>query len=107
MKRTLMCLAAALCATAVQADDLSRFIGYRIVAKKTIAGYVEEHGSARKSDTSFEGCDYDRKIIFTDNTYLTCRSYSYSYSYRPEAILLANGSQWVMIVNGNTYEMSN
>lgn len=88
--------------TALAAADLSDYVGYSIIANKTVEGYVDPDG---KSDDSFEGCEHDRKIVFTDGTYLVCATYSYSYSYRPEAVILANGTSLVMIVNNNEYRM--
>ena len=83
-------------------NDFDDFIGYTIVAKKTIEGYVDEDGTR---DDEFNGCDYDRVIIFTDNTILTCRRYRYSYAYRPKAIILSNGYNYKMIVGSYVYDM--
>lgn len=107
MKNISTIIVALILSTSCLAADLSRYIGYKIVAKKTIAGWVEQTGTQRKSDTSFEGCNWGRRIVFDDNTYLTCQTYSYSYSYRPDAILLTNGTKWIMIVDNNSYDMSN
>src|SRR5689334_1095867 len=72
------------------ANALARFTGYTIVAVKTIAGYVDKNG--KKSD-DFEGCDYDRRIVFDDSTSLTCSSYGYQYAYRPHAVILMKSTQ--------------
>jgi len=92
------------------ADKLGRFTGYTIVASKTISGYVDEDG--KKSD-DFEGCDFDRKILFDDGTSATCASYSYTYAYRPTAVLLMKElsvrglrmATVVMMVDDETYDM--
>jgi hypothetical protein len=86
------------------AEDLSRYAGYTVQASKYVAGYVDADG---KSGNDFQGCEYGRKIVFDDQTYLVCTQYGYSYSYHPQATLLANGGQWLMIVNGNQYTMRN
>ena len=83
--------------------DISDYVGYKVAAKKTIVGYVDEDG---KRDDSFEGCDFGRKIIFEDNTYLTCASYSYTYSFRPDATLLVRNGSWIMLVEGERFEMN-
>ncbi|MGH8402384.1 MAG: hypothetical protein ACRESO_03105 [Gammaproteobacteria bacterium] len=97
-------------ASTAAATDLSNYIGYTIAAQKTIVGYVDQNG--RRGD-SFEGCKYGRKIIFDDNTYLTCTeydyayAYAYAYAYRPDAILLVRNGSWVMIVDDEAYDMQN
>ena len=84
------------------ADTLSRFLGYSNMASKTVAGYRDRDG---KKGDSFEGCDWDRIIIFTDNTYVTCRTYSYSYSYRPTAVIIVRGSSLKLIVGSDAYDV--
>lgn len=83
-------------------SQLGRFVGYTIIASKTIAGYQDKNG---KRADSFEGCDYDRVIIFDDNKFLMCAGYGYLYSYRPTAIILSNGSSFKMIVGNDVYDM--
>ena len=90
-------------AAADLADTLQSYTGYTIVYSKTISGWVSEDGSEHGDD--FEGCDIGRKIIFTDDTYLTCESYNYTYSYRPVAAILSNGTNVVMIVEDDAYDM--
>ena len=46
--------------SAVSANDIDQYVGYTIVAKKTIIGYVDTNG---KNSQSFEGCNLCRKII--------------------------------------------
>lgn len=109
MKALVACLlSAGIAANAVAGDfarEASRLIGFTIIASKTITGYVDRDG---KRGDSFEGCNYGRKIIFDDRTYLTCSTYSYSYSYRPDAVILSNRTgNWVMFVEGDKYDMSN
>jgi hypothetical protein len=80
-----------------RADDcrsMKKYVGYTIVAVKTIPG-------------SFQGCEHGKAIVFEDKTYLTCSEYGYQYSFRPDAVLLVKRSQWVMIVDGTAYEMRN
>lgn len=75
------------------ADNLESYVGYKIIAKKTVIG-------------EFEGCDFDKKIIFDDRTVLKCATYGYQYSYRPTAIILFNGSNIKMIIDDEAYDMS-
>lgn len=92
-----------LTAPAFASADLGDFIGYTILAKKTVAAYVDKDG---KREDSFEGCDYGRIIVFEDDTYVRCQSYGYQYAYRPEAVILVNGPSAKMIVEGEKYDVS-
>ncbi len=92
-------------ALADTADVLSDYIGYTIVAEKTIVGWVDER--REKKGDSFEGCDYGRIIIFDDQTYLKCSDYGYQYSHRPDAIILVRSGRFVMIVEDDAYDMDN
>ncbi|QTH21721.1 hypothetical protein HRJ34_26055 [Rhizorhabdus wittichii] len=73
---------------AVAECDLGEVVGWTLIAEKTVEGYVEDG----KRDDSYEGCDFDRVLIFTDNTAVRCAEYEYSYAYRPTAYIFANGS---------------
>lgn len=92
------------------ADVLGEYSGFTIVAAKRIAGYVDSNG---KRENSFEGCEYDRQIVFDDGTALACTSYHYHYAYHPLAAILIKtsdigGQQFasvVMIVGDDAFEM--
>lgn len=84
------------------ADELKDLVGYTIIANKTIVGYQDKDG---KKKDSFEGCDYDRIIIFDDNKILNCAEYGYQYAYRPTAIIFSNGSSFKMLVEDEMYDM--
>lgn len=90
-------------ASADIADDLSSYVGYTIVASKRIEGWVSSDG--KKREDGFSGCEYDRAIIFTDGTYLKCQGYGYQYAYGARALILSNGSSFVMIVQDRVYRM--
>jgi hypothetical protein len=49
----------------------------------------------------FEGCDFDKKIRFDNGWTLACSSYSYTYSYRPDAVIFSK----TMVVKGQNYWM--
>lgn len=88
----------------LQADlgnQLADYVGYTIVAVKTIAKSVDDDGER----TSFQGCKYGRIIVFDDGNYVTCASYGYQYAYRPSAIILSNGSRMIMVVGNDTYQI--
>lgn len=66
--------------------NLSELVGYTLIAQRTIDGYIQ--GEKRSDD--FEGCDFDRVIVFDDNTGVRCMTYSYTYSFRPDAYIFAD-----------------
>lgn len=105
MKKSVLALTLLFVTNSAFADityQLGKFVGYTIIASKTIAGYQD--GNGQKGD-SFEGCNFDRVIIFDDNKILTCAGYGYQYAYRPTAIILSNGSSFKMIVGNDVYDM--
>jgi hypothetical protein len=86
-------------------SDLSlfrRYAGYTILGIKTIDSYVDKDGTGKKQ---FDGCTFDRSIVFDDGTYAVCSEYGYQYAYRPDALLLVKNQQLVMLVDGTAYSM--
>lgn len=63
-------------ANALDADDLSNLIGYTIVGSSNVRG-------------DFEGADFDKPVALDNGMVFTFSTYSYTYSYRPTAIILA------------------
>ncbi len=92
-------------------DKLSDLEGYFVLKVKTIDGWMDKDKKQKKS--GFEGCDWDRVIIFDDGTTASCRTYSYTYSYRPKAALFVkpmthNGTNFFsikMLVGSDIYDM--
>lgn len=92
-------------------DDASNYVGYTIVAVKTIDAFKDQ---GKEQKDGFEGCDYDRIIVFTDGTAVTCRGYHYHYAYRPKAVILGTHvtfqgrtvTTFKMIVQGDAYDVS-
>lgn len=94
-----------MCMTAVDAAvacDLDSMIGWTLIARKIVTGSIEK--GVRKDD--FEGCDFDRIIVFDDDTGVRCTGYSYTYSFRPTAYIWANGSSLKMCVNSSSFDVS-
>jgi hypothetical protein len=81
--------------------DLDTLVGYTLVAAKYIAGRIDNDG--QKDD--FEGCDFDRIIVFDDNTGVRCITYSYSYSFHPKAYVFSNNSSMKMCVQDQLYDV--
>ncbi|HEX7687940.1 MAG TPA: hypothetical protein VF453_09545 [Burkholderiaceae bacterium] len=92
-------------------DDISDYVGYTIIAVKTIDSF-KDNSHERKD--GFEGCEYDRVIVFTDGTAVTCRSYGYKYAYRPKAVILGQQMAFQgravtilkMVVQGTAYDVA-
>jgi hypothetical protein len=84
------------------ASKLTGLTGYTIVGVKTVVGFVDTDGSRKDG---FEGCNFGRVIIFSDNTILTCAGYGYQYAFNPQAILLARQGSWKMIIDSDVYDM--
>lgn len=99
-----ICIAIPSVAKADATRILAHYVGYRIVAVKTIDKWVSSDKRTAKSE--FEGCDFGRYIVFDDGSYLRCSGYGYQYAYRPEAVILANGSRIVMLVEDEEYDMT-
>ena len=80
--------------------DQSELAGYTLIDEKIIDG-------------DFEGCDFDKRIIFMDGTYLTCSTYSYTYSYMPTAYIYGRQFKYErkvfidikMVVEDEIYDM--
>jgi hypothetical protein len=75
-------------------------VGWTLVA--SIARRIDK--GVQKGE--FEGCEYDRIIVFDDNTGVRCTSYSYSYAFRPTAYIWGRGSFLKMCVSGSSYDVS-
>lgn len=88
----------------ISESDLADMKGYTILGSWTVTGWVDPGSKGKKGD-SFEGCEYDRVIILDNSLTITCAEYSYSYSYRPKAVILSDGSSYKMLLNGHIYSM--
>jgi hypothetical protein len=96
-------------------DVLENLVSYTIIASKTIDGWRDKSGADDEDGdhTSFEGCDYDRVIKFTDGTTLRCAEYGYMYAYRPTAVIFAKKIEspgrsltvFKMLVEDTVYDM--
>jgi hypothetical protein len=87
--RALIAVALVFVATIAIAADLENLAreGYAVVEKTSVDG-------------EFEGCDFDKRIPFRNGLVFVCSTYSYSYSYCPEVLILQhvrNGDIKVLI----------
>ena len=87
-------------ALALDASDFTDLEGWTVAAVTTVRG-------------DFEGCDHDKLIRFDNGWLLTCAEYSYSYSYRPDAVIFVKAidfrgrSYWMVkaLIDDEFYEM--
>jgi hypothetical protein len=66
---------------ALDASDFSGLEGWTVAAVTQVRD-------------EFEGCDFDRRIRFTNGWVLTCGTYSYSYSYMPNAAIFVKSLKY-------------
>ena len=88
----------------ISESDLGGMVGYTIIGTYTVTGWFDKKKDGKKGD-SFEGCDYHRVIILDDDKAVVCNGYGYSYSYRPRAVILSDGSSYKMVVSGHAYDV--
>jgi hypothetical protein len=87
-------------AAAVDTSDFADLVGWTVTASTEVVG-------------EFEGCDFDKRIRFTNGWVLTCAEYSYSYAYQPDAVIftkpfsLAGRSYWMVkaLIDDEFFEM--
>ena len=82
--------------------NLDRVVGFTLVARKTVAGYIQDD---KKSD-EFSGCEYDRILVFDDNTGVRCSGYSYQYAYRPTAYIIVGSNAIKLCIDGSWFDAS-
>lgn len=94
----------------ISESQLSNLTGWTILGTKQISGHVKADGT---KESTFEGCEHGRVIIFADGTTVTCQSYGYQYAYMPTAVILGKsisheGQSFTilkMIVNNDIYDV--
>ena len=83
--------------------DFSRYVGWTIIYSGKITGHIDEDG---KKQDDFEGCDYGRILIVDYSKQVTCQTYSYSYSYYPDIVILSKGSLVEACIDSQMYDIS-
>lgn len=77
--RKMLLLIAFLFPTVAFADsDLERLAkeGYAVISQTKL------------QDSNFEGCDYDRVLVFRNGFKFKCTEYNYNYAYNPDVLIL-------------------
>jgi hypothetical protein len=79
---------------------LEGVVGYTLVAKKTVVAFVEDN----KREDGFTGCNFNRVLVFDDNTGILCTAYNYHYAYNPDAYLFVRSSGIKACIDGEWFE---
>lgn len=81
-------------------DELEDLVGYEIEAIKTVAGWIDEADGKVGNEDDWEGCRYNRKIIFDDGTSVTCTSYQYSSAWgEQKAVIFTKHSDQIVCID--------
>lgn len=82
--------------------DASDYVGWTIIYSGTVTGYIDENGN---EESSFEGCEFGRVLIVDYNKQVTCQTYSYSYSYMPDIVVLKSGTSMEACIDDEMYDV--
>ena len=82
--------------------DASDYVGWTIIYSGTVTGYIDEDGN---EESSFEGCEFGRVLIVDYTKQVTCQTYSYSYSYMPDIVVLNNGPSMEACIDDDMYDV--
>ncbi|MDR3537342.1 MAG: hypothetical protein P4L71_12665 [Acetobacteraceae bacterium] len=84
--------------------DLDQVLGYQLVWIKTIYGYRDSDG---KTHNGFDGCEPDRRIMFTDQTTLRCEGSAGKHLTTTKAYVFArNNYDMKMCVQDDLFDVS-
>lgn len=102
----ILCIGASFAVNQVNAScemDVSDYVGWQIIYSGTVTGYITDEGT---ENDSFEGCDYGRRLIVDYTKQVTCQTYSYSYAYLPDIVVLANEYSRIACIDNDIYEIN-
>lgn len=87
--------------------NLSDLVGYQVLYQGYITGYMDGNSLSGKfkKNWEFEGCEWDRAIFLDEQYVVYCEEYNYTYSYHPEAIILTNGRDSIMVVDNTKFKI--
>jgi len=69
-------------------DQLEDLIGYEVESVKSVAGWIDEAAGKVGNEDDWEGCRYNRTIIFSDATSVECVSYHHSSAWGPQKAVI-------------------
>jgi|TARA_B110001469_G_C9461790_1_gene232668 hypothetical protein len=82
--------------------DMSDLVGYQVIYSGTVTGHIDNNGQEKDS---FEGCEYGRVLIVDNYKQVVCAGYSYSYAYRPDIVVFANGYERKACVDDEVFDL--
>jgi len=82
--------------------DISDYVGWTIIYSGTVTGFIDENG--REQD-SFEGCEFGRILIVDYSKQVTCQTFSYSYAYLPDIVVLDDGYSRKACIDDDMYDI--
>ena len=84
----------------LDAEQLEDLIGYEIEDVKSVAGWIDESAGKVGNEDDWEGCRYNRTIIFSDATSVECVSYHHSSAWGPQkAVIFKNYSGKILCID--------
>ena len=84
--------------------DIADYVGWEIIYAGTVTGYIDGNGNEAED---FKGCEYGRILILDDYKQITCADYgyAYSYSYRPDIVIMSNLYAKKACINDEVYDI--
>jgi hypothetical protein len=87
-------------------DELNTLVGYEIQSVKTVAGWIDEDAGKVGNEDDWEGCRYDRKIIFDDGTTVVCTTYHHGSAWgKQKAVIFAKYSDQIVCIDDELMEV--
>lgn len=81
-------------------DELKTLVGYEVQSVKTVAGWIDEDAGKVGNEDDWEGCRYNRKIIFDDGTSVTCTTYHHGSAWGSQkAVIFAKYSDQIVCID--------
>ena len=82
--------------------DVSDYVGWQIIYAGEITGYIDDDGVEH---SHFNGCERGRVLIVDYTRAVTCDEYNYDYAYRPDIVVLSNGSATEACIDDEMFDI--
>lgn len=81
-------------------DQLEDLVGYEVEGVYSVAGWVDEAAGKVGNEDDWEGCRYNRKIIFSDGTTVKCTSHHNSSAWgQQKAVMFERHSSKMLCID--------
>lgn len=81
-------------------DQLGDLVGYEVESVRSVAGWVDEAAGKVGNEDDWEGCRYNRTIIFDDGTSVECTTYHHSSAWGPQkAVVFTKYSEKIVCID--------